>query len=129
MRFALARITWLIAGIGIFLMSLSINVQRISNEPFSVEQSEAGHSEDSRHWADFLLNVLEEAGEDLPGKNLQPRSIKAVFRKYQPDQSSNPDLPYKRTYAGKEPANSYKPLDEIIPEPGYYTSLSLLYVF
>ncbi len=129
MRFALARITWLIAGIGIFLMSLSINVQRISNEPLVIEQAETNGSEVSHHWVDYFLNVLEETGEELPGKNFQHRSIKAECRKKQPGLSLNAVLSYQVANAYKKPTNTYISLDEIIPEPGYYTTLSLMYVF
>jgi hypothetical protein len=110
-------------------MGFSITAERINNKPLIVDLAEKNGSEASPHWFDYLLNVLIETAEDIPGKNLQPRSIKAEWRKDRSDFTARRILPFSLANTYGNPAHTYKVYHDQIPVPGYYTSLSLLYVF
>jgi hypothetical protein len=106
-------------------------VRNFDHQELLVEYSEFDFSDIPDHWVDYFLFELSETGEDLPGKSLQQRISKADFRKLKAARFIKKPNDSEKLYreADLQIQSVFSDSDPGIPIPGYYSSLSLLYVF
>jgi hypothetical protein len=129
MRSAFIKLPLIIAVLGLSLMSLSINAERVFHHPLLVDLSDFDSSGRPLNWIDYLFFHLAETADELPNKPLHLKSSKTLSRSLFPQIVTTSLIAFTARVVSPGSNSSFTSSDVYIPLPGYYASLSLLHLF